>query len=297
MLEISPSNQMQCRLGFGGDTLNTAVYLARSGAQVDYLTALGDDPFSKTMLAAWAAEGIGTEHVFLAPNSQPGLYMIQTDACGERSFYYWRDQAPARRLFEYKPELLSGFGQYEMLYLSGITLSLYSDSAVAGLMDALDRFRAQGGRVAFDINYRPRNWPDVGVARDVIAAMLKRTDIALPSFDDEQLLYGPHSPETCIERYRSAGATEVVLKQGIKGCLTLSEGTCRHIAVDDPVTPVDTTAAGDSFNGAYLAVRLAAPLTGSTVQQAVAAGQACAAIVIQHRGAIIDRQYFPGVNA
>ena len=65
--------------GFGGDTLNTAVYLARLGVKVDYLTALGDDAMSDEMIAAWNAEGVGTRRVSRLPGKLPGLYMIQTD--------------------------------------------------------------------------------------------------------------------------------------------------------------------------------------------------------------------------
>ncbi|MGR6743516.1 PfkB family carbohydrate kinase, partial [Aeromonas veronii] len=49
--------------GFGGDTLNTAVYLARLDVKVDYFTALGDDALSDEMLVAWTAEGVGTRRV------------------------------------------------------------------------------------------------------------------------------------------------------------------------------------------------------------------------------------------
>ena len=73
--------------GYGGDTLNTAVYLARLGAGVDYITALGDDTLSDEMLAGWAAEGIGTTRVLRLPGKLPGLYMIQTDEKGERRFF------------------------------------------------------------------------------------------------------------------------------------------------------------------------------------------------------------------
>ena len=86
--------------GFGGDTLNTAVYLARLEVKVDYLTALGDDALSDEMMAAWTAEGVGTRRVLRLPGKLPGLYMIQLDAKGERQFFHWRDSAAARRLMD-----------------------------------------------------------------------------------------------------------------------------------------------------------------------------------------------------
>src|SRR4051812_47840529 len=129
MIELSERRGDQCRIGFGGDTLNTAIYLARLGAPVDYVTALGDDGYSDRMLAAWRAEGVGTAQVLRLPGRLPGLYAIETDAAGERRFYYWRDQAPARALFSLPqtPDLVAALAGYDLIYLSGISLSLYGE--------------------------------------------------------------------------------------------------------------------------------------------------------------------------
>jgi 2-dehydro-3-deoxygluconokinase len=79
MLELSEHPDGRITRAFGGDTLNTAVYLARLGVPVDYITALGDDPWSEEMLAAWQAEGVGTASVLRLEGRLPGLYIIQTD--------------------------------------------------------------------------------------------------------------------------------------------------------------------------------------------------------------------------
>jgi len=100
MIELKQAEGGLCSRGFGGDTLNTAVYLARLGAGVDYITALGDDVLSDEMIAGWAAEGVGTQRVLRLPGKLPGLYMIQTDAKGERRFFHWRDSAAARSLMD-----------------------------------------------------------------------------------------------------------------------------------------------------------------------------------------------------
>ena len=95
MLELSGAAHDRMTLSYGGDTLNTAVYLARLGRS--NLTALGDDPYSDWMIDEWQAEGVGTNSVLRV--GLPGFYAIRTDARGERQFHYWRDQAPARDLF------------------------------------------------------------------------------------------------------------------------------------------------------------------------------------------------------
>ena len=166
MIELSELGDGRLSRTHGGDTLNTAVYLARLGVQVDYVTALGDDPFSEEMLAGWRREGMGTAHVLRLPGRLPGLYSIRRDARGERSFFYWRDRAPARELFALREtpaivEALTGFG---LLYLSGITLSLYGEAGRERLFAALERTRARRGRAAFDTNFRPvvgriARWP------------------------------------------------------------------------------------------------------------------------------------------
>ncbi|WP_289851875.1 sugar kinase [Saccharophagus degradans] len=288
MLELSPANQTDYSLGFGGDTLNTAIYFARLGGEVDFVTALGDDHLSENMIRAWGKENVGTNLVKRTPGALPGLYMIQTDDEGERSFHYWRKNAPARTLIEDWPEVLTSLNAFPAIYLSGITLSLYSPQSRIALFNFLDKYRAQNGQVIFDINYRPASWPDKTEALATFDEMLKRTDTALPSFDDEKLLHGEHSKTECLERYLTAGAKEVVIKDGVNGCLLHTNNQSVLLPVPAKVTPVDTTAAGDSFNGAYLAARL----NGASAERAVTQGQACAALVIQHRGAIVPINAF-----
>lgn len=146
MIELSEHADGTLTRSYGGDTLNTALYMARLGTPVDYVTALGDDGWSDEMLAMWRAEGIGTDKVLRLPGRLPGLYVIQTDAAGERRFQYWRDSAAARDLFtmpEKTPALIEALARdYTLLYLSGITLSLYGDAGRAVLFTALDMARA-----------------------------------------------------------------------------------------------------------------------------------------------------------
>src|SRR5580704_6754894 len=124
---------------FGGDTLNTSVYLARLGVGVDYITALGDDPLSDEMIAGWRQEGIGTEKVARLKGKLPGIYLIATDAAGERRFFHWRDTAAARSLLDL-PEteaMLQSLASYDVVYLSAVTLSIYHEAARARLLGAL----------------------------------------------------------------------------------------------------------------------------------------------------------------
>jgi 2-dehydro-3-deoxygluconokinase len=293
MIELSERPDGMLSRAFGGDTLNTAVYLARLGARVDYATALGSDPFSEEMLAAWTAEGVGTGRVLRVPGRLPGLYLIQTDAAGERRFSYWRDSAPVRQLFDLPggQALAAALAEYGLIYLSGITVSLFRDSGHDRLFGALDRARAAGARIAFDLNYRPRGWPEPGAARATYVAMLERSDIVLAGLDDHAPLGEAPDPEALGARLRHAGVAEVVLRLAEPACLVFADGVQARVAAAPVADVVDTTAAGDSFAAGYLAARLA----GRRPEAAAAAGHRLAGAVIRHRGAIIPREAMPEI--
>ena len=292
MLELSAaqSGTELRRLSFGGDTLNTAIYLARLGTAVDYVTALGDDPYSERMIAAWQAEGVGTRMVQRAAGRLPGLYMIELDDAGERRFFYWRQQAPARELFSNAgaEDLCRALLQYDWLYLSGISLSLYGEAGRERLFDLLRQFRAQGGKVAFDSNYRPRGWPSVEVARREIRDQLALTDLVLSSLEDEAALNDVASAEEACDLIQTLGPRTIVIKQGGRGCLVSVDGQRSVVPALAVAKIVDATAAGDSFNAGFLAATLA----GEDAAQAARLGHRCAAIVIGHHGAIVPRHDF-----
>lgn len=278
MVELRELPDGSLRRGYGGDTLNTAVYLARLGLDVDYVTALGDDPWSDEMLAGWQAEGIRTGLVHRLPGRLPGLYVIQTDAAGERRFLYWRDSAAARHLFDRLD--VGALAAFDVLYLSGITLSIYADAARSVLFDALARARARGGRVVFDTNFRPRGWPDRVLARGLYERMYAAADIVLASVEDLCLLSGEGGEAALL---RHAGDTEIVLRLGAPACRVLHGGAERHVRAAPVPRVVDTTAAGDSFAAAYLAARL----RGAAPEAAARAGHDLAGMVVGHPGAII----------
>jgi len=81
------------------------------------------------------------------------------------------------------------------------------------------------------------------------------------------------------------GIGEIVVKNGPNSALVCSGGRTEHIPVPEVVDPVDTTAAGDSFNAGYLAARLA----GASPVDAVSAAHRLAAEKVRHRGAIMPR--------
>ena len=288
MIELSQATGGLLSRSYGGDTLNTAVYLARLGVSVDYVTALGDDPWSEEMVHAWEAEGVGTSLVVRVPGRLPGLYVISTDAVGQRTFYYWRDSAPARLLFDVPqtPAIIQALTGYDAVYFSGVTLSLYGDAGRARLFEALDGARARGARIVFDTNFRPRGWPDQALARSAFRAALAGADVVLASTEDLGLLFGD---DGLAELPTMDPRIEVVLKLA-EPAVRIYHGNAERTVAAEPVEGVvDTTAAGDSFAAAYLAARL----RGAAPADAALAGHRLAGAVVRHRGAIIPRSAMP----
>jgi 2-dehydro-3-deoxygluconokinase len=289
MVELARGEDGRFALAYGGDTFNTSVYLARAGIDTVYATALGDDAFSGRIIELAAAEGIGQNLMLRVPQRMPGLYLIETDAKGERRFSYWRDSSPARELFELPQwsAIAESLLAARLVYFSGITLSLYSNTGLGRFLAVLELAREKGVTVAFDTNYRPHGWRgDAARARTVYAEALKRVDIALPSFDDEAALWGDASPEATVARLGAFGIGEIVVKNADQDALVARGGAREWVPVPQVVEPVDTTAAGDGFNAAYLAARLG----GASTEAAALAGHRLSNEVVQHRGAIIPRK-------
>src|SRR5262249_7727671 len=280
-------------VGCAGDTFNVAGYLARAGIDAAVATALGDAPYSQSSLALAGAgrgggEGVVGARVRRRGGRRPGLAVVDADAAGARRRYDWRGEAPARDLFELPDwgRVAEGLTKAKLVYFSGITLSLYSNIGLGRFLALIEMVRQQGVKVPFAGNFRPRGWRgDLSRTRTVFMEALKRVDMALPAYDDEAVLWGDPSPEATVERLQAFGIAEIVVKNGPNSALVASGGRSEFIPVPEVVVPVDTTAAGDSFNAAYIAARIA----GGGPADAGAAAHRLAAQVIRHRGALMPR--------
>jgi 2-dehydro-3-deoxygluconokinase len=294
MIELRHRDAALLELGYAGDSFNTALYLARLNPRerlvVDYVTALGTDPYSEAMLEAWAREGIGTGMALRLSGRLPGLYLIRTDERGERRFFYYRSAAAVRALFDDRASdaLLAALPRCEFLYFTAVSLSVLTPAARTRLLSALATARGKGAQIIFDSNYRPAGWSDAAAARAALMPFLDILTLALPTYEDEQALWGDRSPAESLARYVGRGS-EVCLKQGIEGCL-LANG--QAVRVPERITPLDTTAAGDAFNAGYITARL----MGRGPAEAAMAGHRLAGAVIQYPGAIMPRAAMPALG-
>jgi 2-dehydro-3-deoxygluconokinase len=285
MLELRHVDDTTLRLGYAGDTYNTAVYLSRlareqgSAITVGYLTGVGDDPHSAAMRAGWAREGVA-DHAVVVPGKRPGLYTIRLDRQGERQFTYWRSDSAARRLFSGTDwvDLLDA----DLLYLSGVTLQLTTPAGRAALVTRLRGLRGAGARVALDTNYRADCWGSADEAADALDCVAAHADVVFATLGDETALHGCADPGQAADRIAALGPAEVVVKAGEAGVwLRSSDGGLDHLPAP-AVRVVDTTAAGDAFAAGYLAARLGDRSPADAARFATAT----AGVVIGHAGAI-----------
>lgn len=284
MVEFAPDGRDGWQMGFAGDTFNTLWTmrgLLPSDAVTDYVSAFGGDEFSRRQLAFFAAHGIGTASSPHYADGRPGLYAITLDGA-ERSFTYWRGDAVARRLADDTDALSRSLAGRDLIYFSGITLAILSPAARHHLLAAIAAARAAGSRIAFDPNYRPRLWPEREAALAAMTAAEGLADIVLPTFDDERLLFGDVDPAATLRRLGAVDVAECVIKNGAQPALLWHDGRAAEIPARAAVKAVDTSGAGDAFNGAYLAARMQA----AAPQAAAELAHRVAALAIGVRGAL-----------
>ncbi|MEZ8313720.1 sugar kinase [Vibrio splendidus] len=300
MIELNGAPFGTMQQTYGGDTLNAAVYLNRgatsyscsTGApmiRTSYVTALGSDTISQEMLNRWQDEGLSTEFVLIDEQRSPGLYLIQLDDVGERTFLYWRNDSAARYMVQHPDfdKIANQLRDVDMVFLSGISLAILPHSDQLKLLTVIEGLRKRGVTVAFDSNYRPKLWGSQDATKEAYQLAYQATDLALVTFDDEQLLWGDQTPQDTIKRLHALGVKTVVVKLGAEGCLISEKPANEPVKITTtPVeTVVDSTSAGDSFNGGFLSCYLA----GGSIEEACHQGNALARLVIQHHGAIIPK--------
>ena len=299
MVELAPfpldipeaENRDIMSLSFAGDTYNTSVYMSRLGLQTDYVTNLGEDTYSQQIMQRMGSENIGTGMIQRIPGRSPGLYIIRNTPDGEREFFYWRKEAPARELFstaENCEALFQKLKQCDCVYLSGITLAIIGPASRQHLFSVLQKLRVANVTIAFDSNYRPRLWSDKHEAQTAMLHVMQHTDIALLTLDDELLLWCDDTIDGCKQRYKDCNLRELILKRGAEDAVIIVGDSQIHITVPPVVDVIDTTGAGDTFNAGYLAARL----QNASAEDAARQGIRCAGIIIRYRGAVIEKSVF-----
>lgn len=290
MVEFSRTRDEEYRRSFAGDVFNTAVYLRRlapANCSVEFVSAVGDDAMSVAMMSEWRNEDVSTNHVAVLPGKSPGLYVIDTDENGERFFSYWRSRSAARELtIVFKRMENFSFREGDYVYYSGITLAILSGEHRTLLFDFIKQARSAGVVIAFDPNFRSALWESHAAAAENTMKAYGLADIVLTGAEEEASLFGWGSEASELGELERIGVKEAILKAGKRGVFGANDGLRFHTPFAPAEKVIDTTAAGDSFAGAYLAFRL----RGKSPEEATTLAVRVARIVVSSRGAIIDRR-------
>lgn len=295
MIELQEVESGVTQQTFGGDTLNAAIYMSRLQhifpVKIDYVTALGCDSFSDRMVSFWEGEGVGSSLVLRQKGETPGLYYIQLDEDGERHFSYWRGEAAAKKCFEYagSPEILARLANYDAIYMSGISIAILTSISRQRLFDRLEQLSSSGTKLCIDYNYRPHLWESGIQARDAFERILPCCDTVFVGVDELASIHNVDTAEAGHHYLANMGIRESVIRSGGEPCSIQSEGRVIEVAAEKVGKVVDTTAAGDSFSGAYLLARN----SGCSVKQAAKLAHRMAAYVIKYKGAIAPVEDMP----
>lgn len=296
MVELIHTGNDSCKLGFAGDTLNALIYSKRWVPETDciFFSAVGLDTFSTKMMSFFEQNDINTVGVARSKNRNVGLYSIVTDESGERSFDYWRDQSAAKVMMSLHKVEPPELDSIDMVYFSGIGLSILNDADKNELLTLIQQYRDRGALIAFDSNYRPSMWSGYQHAQVWFDRAYRVSDIALPGLDDHKSVYHHDCVQDVLNYLNSVGCKEYVVKAGTQGMFGYLEGGLVHHQAFNPApSQIDTTAAGDSFAGVYLANRLAE----RSIEFSIKAADAAAREVVQHAGAIISKDALASVKA
>lgn len=251
----------------GGKGANQAVAAARLGGDVTFIAKVGDDVFGKQTLENLAKEGIVTDHVGVAADVPSGVALINVDASGENS-------------------ISVASGANSTLSTTDIDVA---EEAIAAAGVVLMQLEVPVSTVAYAAQVAKRHGvpvvlnPAPAPNMPLPAELLENVDIIIPNRTEMELITGvgcDQPVEDGVERLRELGVATVVVTLGSEGSLVCGAETTVKV---DPfkVSPVDTTAAGDTFCAA-LCVGIA---EGMPLDRAALFGNLAASVTVTRAGA------------
>ena len=266
--QIKEGNKKTYSSGYGGDTSNTAISIARQGMSVGFISKVGKDQFGWELLELWKREKVDYSHVSIHPEAPTGIYFVTHDADGHHFTYYRSGSAACQMTPLDLPK--DDLSQTRILHLSAITQAI-SVSSCETAFAAIFQARKNGVKVSYDTNLRLKLWA-LDRARDVINRTVPMCDVIMPSLEEATSLTGLVDPEEITDYFFELGAKLVVLKQGSHGA-RVSDGKENLNIPGHKVKAIDATGAGDTFDGAFLSewIRKDDPFSAAEYANAAAA--------------------------
>src|SRR5215813_69673 len=260
----------QLDVQIGGAEANVAAACARLGLRSAWISALPSNAWGDRVRRELTSHGVDCGHVRIVDGARMGLYFIEYGAAPRpvRVLYDRRDSAFARLRAEdldWEP-----VRRARLVHLTGITPALG-----AGPRSAVERAAQEAAQLSFDVNYRTTLWSPAE-ARAFVESILPRVRYFFIGEAEARLLFDlTGSPEATIDALaRLAPKATIALLQGPEGSTVLDGGRLWRPSRRHTVQMVDPVGAGD----AYVAGFLWAALTGRSMQDAVDAGAAVAAL-------------------
>lgn len=286
MMELNAIDTLNFKRSFGGDTYNTAVYAKRwqPNIPVYYLSAIGTDTLSNEMLTQWKAEDLNTDYVLTSDTAQLGIYAI-TNESGVRDVSYWRKDSAAIQIMKLLEEKggIEFLPKFDYLYFTGISLGILSDVDKEKLLDLVKQMKKQGTVIAFDPNYRKKLWSSIEEAARWITKAYEICDIAFPGVGDHKAIFGHLDHKEVYAYISQFNCNEIIIKSGANGVYGyVGKNDAYHVPYKAATRAIDSTAAGDSFSGTYLASKI----SGDDMQTSLQIAADVAMTVVQHPGAI-----------
>jgi len=255
MAELSTQGALQTAesfvLDYAGDTFNTAVAVARLGSQAGFLTCHGQDAFAQGLRQRLKSEGIVDAGCRIT-SDPTGLYFVSIDEAGEGQFTYYRQNSAASKLSEddITVELIQNC---KLVYSSGISMAI-SKSCRKAVSKAFQMARDFGSTTAFDPNYRVKLWDSSETAHSCFKEIAPYIDFCFPSYPlDAHYFSQPIlSPEDLVIGFQSLDIPNVLVKAASQGVYVNCDGPIKHYPAYAVEHVINTTGAGDAFNGGFL---------------------------------------------
>ena len=234
---------------FGGDTVTTAVALARLGGNVTYLTKVGNDGFSEFILSSLQKENIDTS-LIKTNDEQNGMYIVSHTLENKEVLYYKRKTAATKLSIEdFSEETIK---KLKLVYSTGVVQSLSASSREL-VRESFRIAKENDVLTAYDPNYTScfMNSSDT---KELFEEIIEHTDIIFLSLKNDAVrLYEVESVDKIMNYMWDKGVKIVVIKSHIdNGYYTGYKGDISFTEFYNTQKAIDTTASGDVFNGGFL---------------------------------------------